>query len=204
MITDIHNNFRINATPTAMNMLKMVWNDEVAKTAKDWAKTCSLNHSSPDLRKITNFTCGENLFMSSYPASWREAITAWFNEYKDFEYGKGAKTPKAVVGHYTQLMWYNTRLVACYVTECPAARFRYFYVCQYSPAGNIKGKENTPYKAGPTCGDCPKSCENGLCTNYCPYRDQYSNCGEFIKSNGCKDFQKICPAACSCTNNEIK
>lgn len=47
--------------------------------------------------------CGENLFMSTAPFSWSDAIQAWYNEEKDFEYGTGAKTRGAVIGHYTQV-----------------------------------------------------------------------------------------------------
>ncbi|OCT81379.1 serotriflin-like [Xenopus laevis] len=206
IIVDVHNRFRGNVTPTAMNMLKMAWSDEAAKTAEKWAKTCNQFHSPPALRSFTDFQCGENLFMSSYCASWEEAITAWFEEDVDFIFGVGAKTPKALVGHYTQGAWYNSRLVACYMYECPDAEYRYYYVCQYCPAGNIQGKQNTPYKNGTTCGDCPKSCENGLCTNFCPYPIKFDNCPELTKTYSCSaypELQNVCPAHCRCTNNEI-
>lgn len=48
-------------------------------------------------------SCGENLFMSSHPTSWSQAIQSWFNEENDFIYGIGPKQKAAVVGHYTQV-----------------------------------------------------------------------------------------------------
>ncbi|CAM5131081.1 unnamed protein product, partial [Natator depressus] len=36
-ITDKHNELRRLVSPTASNMLKMVWNAEAAKNAKSWA-----------------------------------------------------------------------------------------------------------------------------------------------------------------------
>ncbi|XP_053567088.1 serotriflin-like [Bombina bombina] len=102
IIVDAHNNLRRIVIPTAKNMLKMKWSDEAAKTAERWAKTCIQEHSKKELRKIPNFRCGENLFMSSYKASWKYVIQAFFDEYVDFDYGKGAKFVGAKIGHYTQ------------------------------------------------------------------------------------------------------
>ena len=43
---------------------------------------------------------GQNLAWGYY--SWDSAIQAWFNEVKDFAFGKGSINGKAV-GHYTQV-----------------------------------------------------------------------------------------------------
>lgn len=47
--------------------------------------------------------CGENLFMSTARLSWDQAIQSWYNENKNFKYGKGATYPGAVILHYTQV-----------------------------------------------------------------------------------------------------
>uniref|UniRef100_A0A803KAI3 Serotriflin n=1 Tax=Xenopus tropicalis TaxID=8364 RepID=A0A803KAI3_XENTR len=206
IIVDVHNRWRGNVTPTAMNMLKMEWNDEAAKKAEIWARTCNQFHNPASQRNITNFSCGQNLFMASYSTTWEAAVTAWFDEIKDFDFGKGPKTFGALIGHYTQGAWYNSRMVGCYEFECPNAEYRYYYVCHYCPAGNIEGKQFTPYKIGPTCGDCPKSCENGVCTNYCPHPINYDNCQELTTKYSCSKYPELqddCPAHCRCTNNEI-
>ncbi|KAG8453116.1 hypothetical protein GDO86_004799 [Hymenochirus boettgeri] len=74
--------------------------------------------------------------MASYPASWQEAIQSFYNEVENFEYGKGAKVPGLVIGHYTQVMWYSSYLIGCYSTECPEdnERLQYYYVCHYCPS----------------------------------------------------------------------
>ena len=41
--------------------------------------------------------------MSSYPASWSDAIQNWYEEHHDFVYGVGPKSSDAVIGHYTQV-----------------------------------------------------------------------------------------------------
>ncbi|KAE8605415.1 hypothetical protein XENTR_v10015124 [Xenopus tropicalis] len=204
IIIDTHNAYRRNASPSARNMLKMVWNEDAANNAASWSAGCTGSHSPPDKRTIPGFSCGENLFLASYPASWEEAVKAWFDENESFEYGVGPKSPDQVVGHYTQVMWYNSYMVGCSVSYCPKSQYKYFYVCQYCPAGNIEGVMNTPYKAGPKCADCVEACDNSLCTNYCPYQDTYSSCSNY--TSYCNTFPAIrdgCKATCLCTNNQI-
>uniref|UniRef100_A0A663MJF0 Cysteine rich secretory protein 2 n=1 Tax=Athene cunicularia TaxID=194338 RepID=A0A663MJF0_ATHCN len=163
LIIDTHNTLRRGVKPTASNMLKMLWCPPAAKNAQNWANQCTLKHSPATLRRTT-VQCGENLFMSSAPYSWSDVIQAWHSEEKNFEYGTGAKTQDAVIGHYTQMVWYNSYQTGCAVAFCPNSTFKYFYVCQYCPAGNLRSSINTPYKAGKPCGDCPDACENGLCS----------------------------------------
>ncbi|KFQ74913.1 Cysteine-rich venom protein piscivorin, partial [Phoenicopterus ruber ruber] len=163
LIVDKHNTLRRGVNPTASNMMKMQWHPLAAKNAQTWANKCTLSHSPANMRK-TNVPCGENLFMSSAPVSWSYAIQAWYNEVKNFKYGTGASPPGAVIGHYTQVVWYNSYQIGCAVAYCPNSRYKYFYVCHYCPAGNLISSIPTPYKKGKPCGDCPKACDNGLCS----------------------------------------
>ncbi|OCT81380.1 serotriflin [Xenopus laevis] len=204
IIIDAHNAYRRNASPTAQNMLKMVWNQDAAQNAANWSASCTGSHSAPDNRTIPGFSCGENLFLASYPATWDEAMKAWYDEYKNFEYGVGPKSPGLVIGHYTQVMWYNSYMVGCSVSYCPKKTYKYIYVCQYCPAGNIIRTMSTPYKSGQQCADCSGDCDNYLCTNYCPYQDKYSGCSEYVSY--CDTNTSIrdgCEATCLCTNNQI-
>ncbi|KAG8445812.1 hypothetical protein GDO86_010556 [Hymenochirus boettgeri] len=205
IIVDTHNNFRRNVSPKATNMLKMMWSDEVGKIADNWAKKCNLQHSPQDARKTTNFNCGENLFMSSSPVTWEEAITNLHSEIKDFQYGTGAKTTGAVIGHYTQIVWYNSYLIGASVAYCPNAELKYFYVFNFCPAGNMANQIPYPYKSGQTCADCPNSCDNGLCTNFCPYSNAYGNCPQLKDQLTCTHplVRTNCLASCKCVNNEI-
>ncbi|MEE6508233.1 hypothetical protein FKM82_019903 [Ascaphus truei] len=205
IIVNTHNILRSQVNPPASNMLKMRWNDEAAKTAERWANTCNAFHSPKELRQITDFSCGENLFMSTFKASWKDVIESFYSEVVDFEYGKGAKIPGQEIGHYTQVVWFRSFQVGCSVVFCPESQYQYLYVCHYCPPGNNVDSMGYPYKAGPACGDCPNSCDNGLCTNYCPRQDWYSNCIDFMTDNTCADdVEKDCPAMCNCNNNEIK
>ncbi|XP_019137666.1 cysteine-rich venom protein kaouthin-2 isoform X1 [Corvus cornix cornix] len=164
LIVDRHNALRKGVKPTASNMMKMEWCPPAAENAQNWANQCTLRHSPPNLRR-TNVPCGENLFMSSAPLSWSYVLQSWYNEEKNFKYGTGAKTKGAVVGHYTQMVWHNSYKIGCGLAFCSNTTYSYFYVCQYCPAGNLISSMKTPYKEGEPCGDCPNSCEDGLCTN---------------------------------------
>ncbi|XP_047653234.1 cysteine-rich secretory protein 3-like [Phacochoerus africanus] len=202
-IVNKHNDLRRAVSPSASNMLKMQWDSRAAANAQNWANKCVLKHSDANSRKVGTRHCGENLFMSSRPTSWSNAIQSWYDETNDFTYAVGPKSPQAVVGHYTQVVWYSSYLIGCGIAYCPnQSVLKYYYVCQYCPAGNIIGREHVPYQKGTPCASCPKSCDNGLCTNSCEYDDTISNCKDLMKVVNCDhDLLKTkCPATCKCSD----
>ncbi|XP_029984043.1 serotriflin-like [Sphaeramia orbicularis] len=201
-ILNKHNDLRRAVQPTASNMLKMSWSAEAAANAQRWANTCSMKHSPDSARTISTSGCGENLYMSSAKNPWSEAIQSWYDEVNNFRYGTGSING-GVVGHYTQVVWYRSNLLGCAMSYCPNSRFKYFYVCHYCPPGNYQLKR--PYTAGRPCGDCPNACDNKLCTNPCPYADQYSNCPELKEQWGCSNSNVAswCKASCKCTDQII-
>nr|XP_017514917.1 cysteine-rich secretory protein 2-like isoform X4 [Manis javanica] len=201
-IVNKHNELRKSVSPPASNMLKMEWSGETTANAQRWANKCTLHHSNPEERK-TSTKCGENLYMSSNPTAWPNAIQSWYDEGNNFIYGVGPTSPSDVVGHYTQVVWYSSYLVGCGIAYCPNQdRLKYYYVCQYCPAGNNVDKIHTPYQEGAPCTSCPDNCDNGLCTNSCEYEDLLSNCGFLKTTAGCKSelLKKKCKATCLCEN----
>ncbi|KAJ8391507.1 hypothetical protein AAFF_G00088290 [Aldrovandia affinis] len=188
-IVNKHNTLRRGVQPTASNMLKMSWNGQAEDNAQSWANTCAMDHTSG---------CGENLYMSSSPNSWDDAVQSWYDEVKDYRYGYGSVNG-GVIGHYTQVVWYRSNKVGCGVAYCPNSEYNYFYVCQYCPPGNFQ--YDHPYESGPTCGDCPNACNNKLCNNPCQYLDKYSNCASLKSQWGCSgDIGEWCPASCKCVD----
>ncbi|XP_043365944.1 serotriflin-like [Dermochelys coriacea] len=164
-ITDKHNEFRRLVSPTASNMLKMVWNAEAAKDAKSWAEQCVYSHSPESRRKVVS----------------------WSVEIDYFTFGVGPTPSNAVIGYYTQMAWYKSYEIGCAVAFCPdRALYKYYYVCHYYPAGNVVGSTTTPYKIGDPCGDCPYACDNGLCTNPCKYEYTFSNRRQLKTQYTCK------------------
>ncbi|XP_056419008.1 cysteine-rich venom protein kaouthin-2-like [Hyla sarda] len=198
------NYYRKIVQPSARNMLEVSWSNEAAKNAAKWAKQCKFEHSKPEEREIENYSCGENLYMTSEPAPWDEAFKAFDNEKKDFRYGKGATSKAAVTGHYTQQIWYNSRLMGCACAHCPGGEYEYFYVCQYCPPGNFVDSLDKPYKEGSKCADCPKNCKDGLCTNPCTDKNIFSNCPDLAKKNcGMPFVKEKCAASCNCKTEII-
>ncbi|CAH2245828.1 cytochrome P450 2K1-like [Pelobates cultripes] len=80
----------------------MVWDDDAAKKAEGYAKMCIAGHSPPSYRKIKNFNCGENVFLSSFKADWEDVMKSFLSEVVDFDEGKGPKNPSLEIRHYTQ------------------------------------------------------------------------------------------------------
>ncbi|KAM4694917.1 cysteine-rich venom protein-like [Discoglossus pictus] len=205
IILDLHNWYRRQVSPNATNMLRIRWSEEAAKSAERWARTCNLTSSPPEERKIPNFLCGENVFMTTFKVPWDYVLEAFASESEDFVYGKGPKSVRVMVNHYLQMINYNTYMVGCAIEECPASEVIYFYVCHYCPgAANITSL-TTPYKSGKLCDSCRGKCDRGLCTNPCKYQDFMEKCDE-SKSLCITDrtIQEKCPATCNCKRNEIK
>ncbi|XP_062971930.1 cysteine-rich venom protein helothermine-like [Elgaria multicarinata webbii] len=144
-ILNMHNKLRRKVKPTASNMLRMSWSPTVADSAQRWANQCSLKHSSEETRKINGQKCGENIYMAPALFSWSRVMKEWHDdEVKIFRFGTGP-TAAGMVGHYTQIVWYNSRELGCALAYCPhQAKHKYFYVCHYCPTfvpTLINGKE---------------------------------------------------------------
>ncbi|XP_006860679.1 PREDICTED: cysteine-rich secretory protein 3 [Chrysochloris asiatica] len=199
-IVDTHNRLRRAVLPSSSNMVKMVWDNAAQVNAQAWANACNYQHSDQEKRKTT-VTCGENLFMSSVPISWEKVIQNWYDERNNFEFGKGPTYSNAVVGHYTQVVWATSSSVACGFSYCSnQAKLKYYYVCQYCPAGNYVNTKNTPYLPGIPCASCPNYCDNGLCTNGCIHKDDYTNCKILKNMVSCQHdlVRQNCKASCNC------
>ncbi|XP_070198751.1 cysteine-rich venom protein triflin-like [Littorina saxatilis] len=99
LIVDLHNQHRVEANPSASDMLTLKWDKEVAMLAQKWADNCDFKHDGNTARWIPGrFKVGQNL--ASNQKDWQSAINAWHGEVKDFTYG--VENPDLhTVGHYT-------------------------------------------------------------------------------------------------------
>ncbi|KAG8445816.1 hypothetical protein GDO86_010560, partial [Hymenochirus boettgeri] len=158
-------------------------------------------------KSLVDLKCGENIYFSTVPVPWKNAIMSFYREGENLIYGKGSKDSSKAIGHYTQLVWHSSYLVGCAVSKCPRNRMKYMYVCQYCPGGNKGFRIHRPYNRGTPCASCPDSCDNGLCPNHCPYnQNKYGDCPSLAKGDGCQKeigLMDDCPASCRCKNNEI-
>ncbi|XP_052706706.1 GLIPR1-like protein 1 [Crassostrea angulata] len=153
---DEHNARRRDVSPSASNMRKLKWSNELADLAWSHAVTCSFGHNNPQ-SSIFNYV-GQNIASSDPRISAKEIVKMWDNEKSKYNYY--SNTCSGICGHYTQVNWANTEYVGCAVVDCS---FGSFYVCNYGEGGNFNNAR--PYNQGTPCSGCPTgySCENKLC-----------------------------------------
>ncbi len=132
-----HNNERAR-----FDVPPLVWDESLAISARDWAQELArsgrFEHSSPGVRH----QAGENLFMGTSGAYPVEAMVGNFlDERRDFTPGTFPAIARDGdwhnVGHYTQIIWRQTRQVGCAIAK--GAHDDYL-VCRYWPAGNVYGQ----------------------------------------------------------------
>ena len=118
----------------------LIWNDDLARDAAEWADKLK---GSATLRHAGVRGQGENLWLGSkgyYAPS--TMVGHWIDEKADYRPGRFPDISRtgswSDVGHYTQIIWRNTREVGCAVAT--DAQFDYL-VCRYFPAGNWMGED---------------------------------------------------------------
>jgi len=176
--------------PGASNMMKLVWNDEIAATAQRWADQCKGARHDKVRRKCDATAVGQNIFLTTgfyYEESiLPEAVKGWYNEVVQPKPGgeinpfpssniqpfKWVDVPGGTYGHYTQLVWSWVTEVGCGLVgyERQGYGMVTLIVCNYAVMGNAEGWPM--YKIGKGCSDCPKgtTCDqtyDSLCTGKC-------------------------------------
>jgi pathogenesis-related protein 1 len=129
-----------NSIRRGLGLPGLAWSDRLAARAQEWAETLLAKnqflHSPKPLY-------GENLFeMTGAQASPTQVVLEWASESRNYDYRSNGC--RGTCGHYTQIIWRDTREVGCGVAR--GAR-REVWVCEYNPPGNWVGKR--PYLRGP-------------------------------------------------------
>jgi pathogenesis-related protein 1 len=125
-----------NAVRARVGVPALAWSNRLAAHAQEWANTL-LAHKKFAHRPKSAY--GENLFeISGGAATGTAVVNAWAAEAGDYDYTRNKC--RKVCGHYTQIVWSDTREVGC-----GAARGggREVWVCDYDPPGNWVGRR--PY-----------------------------------------------------------
>ncbi len=135
-----------NAARADFGTAPLSWNSDLAEGAKEWAlrlaRESRLRHSSHAERQHA----GENLWMGTKERFAPDRMIAAFTDEKQhFRAGTfpavSATGSAKDVGHYTQIVWADTREVGCATAR--GARFDVL-VCRYWPAGNVIGTPIAP------------------------------------------------------------
>ncbi|KLO11772.1 PR-1-like protein [Schizopora paradoxa] len=127
----LHNNLRATHGANPLS-----WDNNLASKAQQWANGCVFQHSGGTLGPF-----GENLAAGTGSFSVTSAFNAWANEESSYD----PSNPQP--SHYTQVVWKGTTAVGCFAATCPAGSIfpsnfgsALYYVCEYSPAGNVIGQ----------------------------------------------------------------
>jgi uncharacterized protein YkwD len=125
-----------NAVRAKVSVPALSWSHELATVAQEWAdeliaKNQFAHHPHPRY--------GENLFeISGASATPSRVVDAWASEATNYEYR--TNTCRGRCGHYTQIVWRDTKTVGCAVAR---GHNREVWVCEYDPHGNTTGEK--PY-----------------------------------------------------------
>lgn len=118
---------------------RLVWSARLARDAQLWARQLA---AEGWLRHGENLGAGENLWMGSAGYFAPETMIATFLEERgNYRHGTFPNVSRTGdwqdVGHYTQVVWRNTREVGCAVARNARDDF---LVCRYWPSGNWMGE----------------------------------------------------------------
>ena len=117
------------------NATFLSWNDSLASYAQSYSSDCTWAHSHGPQGYGENLAHGYTDIVSS--------IDAWGNERDLYVFAPPSDITgfSEATGHFTQLVWKNTKTVGCGVTACNGINgvAGYLLVCEYWPPGNVNG-----------------------------------------------------------------
>lgn len=123
-----------NAVRVRVGVRPLVWSDKLVRIAQEWADTLVKEGS---FRHRPGSPWGENLYaVTGTEFLPQQIVNGWAAEAKDFDYADNRCKEDRMCGHYTQLVWRDTRQVGCAVAR---GGNREVWVCEYSPKGNYIG-----------------------------------------------------------------
>ena len=133
----------------------LTWSSELAQNAQQWAQHlaahgCKMQHRQHAGK--ARLQVGENIYWGS-PVTWSDGrrevqsiesadvVSAWADEVHDYHYASNTCKAGKQCGHYTQVVWRDTKQVGCGMSLCPDQG--QIWVCNYDPPGNWVGEK--PY-----------------------------------------------------------
>ncbi|KAF9056754.1 CAP domain-containing protein, partial [Rhodocollybia butyracea] len=110
----------------------LIWSDDLASGAQQWADACQFQHSNGQLSELPY---GENIAAATGTFGISAAVESFLNQ---DSYDPLSPTFSA----FTQIVWKDTTSVGCaYNTQCanilPGQAT--LHVCLYNPPGNVVG-----------------------------------------------------------------
>jgi pathogenesis-related protein 1 len=125
-----------NSVRSRFNLPSLIWSGKVAEVAQQWAEALlARNQFAHTPRSVY----GQNLFeIDGAHASPTRVVLDWAAEARNYDYA--SNRCNGVCGHYTQIIWRDTKEVGCGLARNAS---REIWVCDYNPGGNWIGRR--PY-----------------------------------------------------------
>jgi hypothetical protein len=147
-----------NAERQRLGLKPLGWSAKLAADAKTWSQALAVSDMMEHSVAAADGREGENLWFGTKDDYTPEEMVGFFiDEGKMFKRGVFPDVTTTDrwedVGHYTQLIWANTREVGCAITSNPR---RDVLVCRYTPLGNIVGEKVYAYPAPLKPSEPPK------------------------------------------------
>jgi uncharacterized protein YkwD len=132
-----------NALRAKVGAPPLRWSNSLEAHARQWAATL-LRQNRLDHRPQPIY--GENLLdIENAPAAPRLVVESWASEARDYDLRRAVCRTRC--GHYTQMIWSDTRELGCAAARGPS---REVWVCNYNPPGNIAGESAIPSRSSGT------------------------------------------------------
>jgi pathogenesis-related protein 1 len=126
-----------NRVRSKVDVAPLEWSEELAEYARRYGEQQRDQHQCAMVHSRGPY--GENLFWGyGKPFTPTDAVRSWEDESKDYNYESNSCAPGKVCGHYTQLVWADTKRVGCAVIACHDGAT--FVICSYDPPGNFVGE----------------------------------------------------------------
>ena len=144
-----------NPVRLSLKLQPLTWSNDLAQYAQQWAQHlaaqgCKMQHRQHAGK--ARLQVGENIYWAS-PVTWSDGrrevqgigsadvVSAWADEVHDYHYASNTCKAGKQCGHYTQVVWRDTKQVGCGMSLCPDQG--QIWVCNYDPPGNWVGEK--PY-----------------------------------------------------------
>ena len=148
--------------PSASDMMRVVWDTELADVAQSHANQCVFDHDCNACREVDDFQVGQNLYQRKTSwlnpdANWTKAIQSFYDEISFTPLSILTNFKGGAYGHFTQLVWASTWKIGCgyasYRIDEDPFKSEELYVCNYGPSGNLRRQRM--YREGKPASKCP-------------------------------------------------
>ena len=125
-----------NAVRQRVGVQQLAWSESLAAFAQEWADYLATHEQ---FLHRPNSRYGENLFkITGARTTPAKVVSNWADEAKNYDYS--SNTCRSVCGHYTQIVWRDSKRVGCAAARSGRTEV---WVCNYDPPGNFIGRR--PY-----------------------------------------------------------